>query len=387
MKKFIDLKYDDDTKEISITYDGNKMDTEHLSEIPVAEWVNTFVKSGRRWYGLYEELKRFCGGQEFSIAFHGSDENWQLIKKILSVNNVEVFSENNKVTMIYDRATYTTKLNVNGKIFDTSPINGVPISEICNPIQDRNWKGIFSELQEYMNGLHFAVTFIGEVQDMNYLIPCCPDNVDLFCKTSTSKIASPKIASGAVLDTMNSIVGSVKTAVSSSAPANEHPLPNVSQTNDALSFQKVTAIVDICSIIGIFLISPFDSNPLKYKLSAILQMMKDNDERIPCYLCYFLYTALIAIVATYVYAFILKGDTRKQRKLFSFSAVSCGASWVAYVLMLISVEETPGVLLIIFAIIFAIIAVYLMLITTNHLDWLKGFQPKAEEIAVKLGLM
>ena len=181
-KNFVHIFYNSETKETGITYGEKKADVTELSKVPLSEWQNPFVKNGFRWYGLYEELKKICRSTKFSVIFHGSDADMQLLKEILSSEKVEIFGENNKTVILYDHISRFVKVTVNGKMLDTSIIKGIPIEQTVSPIKELGWNGIFTELQEYMGNMPFSCTFMGRREDMKCLIAACPEQVDLTYK-------------------------------------------------------------------------------------------------------------------------------------------------------------------------------------------------------------
>ena len=128
------------------------------------------------------------------------------MRKLFSDKNINVFNEHNKIIIMYNKTSLTTKITVNNKLFDTSFLNGFSLEQITNPIEEKNWRGIFPELQEYVANIPFSVVFSGESQDMNCLIAVCPENVNLSYKASNFSAQS-------VSETANSLLNSAKSVV------------------------------------------------------------------------------------------------------------------------------------------------------------------------------
>ena len=187
MNNRIIIKYDPQTPNVTIECDGRYFETERLSGIDISEWAYPFSLKNNRWNGLYEELKDFFDIESFSIIFHGTDNDLSILKKSLEGQPVNVVGLNNKVIIIYDSDKLTTKITINGKIFDTSKLMNRTIDEWVNPFsfKENEWKGIFTEIEDFLGTGSFSIQFMGKLEDMNVLMDHCPEEVNITYKPPT----------------------------------------------------------------------------------------------------------------------------------------------------------------------------------------------------------
>lgn len=181
MKTIVKITYRNEPKSLKITCGDKVFDTSCIQNMQVQEWAFPFCIKGVKWKGLYEELKEFTGQNEFLIYFDGQDDVFEMIKSSLEDVAVKVVSTNNNVVILYSENPFTTKITVNGKVFDTTRIQNRSIDEWIKPIQirDLSWNGIFKELEDFIGIDVYSIQFVGKQELMSLLINECPKNVDI----------------------------------------------------------------------------------------------------------------------------------------------------------------------------------------------------------------
>lgn len=184
MNSKINIKYDHVTKKVNIECEDNYFDTERLSGINISEWAYPFILKNVRWNGLYDELKDFYGSDSFSVVFYGTDDDLLLLKQAFNGKPVNVVGLNNKVIILYDSSQLTTKITINGKIFDTSKLTNRSIDEWVFPFsfKDAEWKGIFTEIASFLGTNSYSIQFMGKSDDMRVIMDNCPENIDVTYK-------------------------------------------------------------------------------------------------------------------------------------------------------------------------------------------------------------
>ena len=107
----------------------------------------------------------------------------------MSETPAKLIGTNNIVTILYNENPFTTRITVNGNVFNTARIQNRSIDEWINPIQirDLQWNGIFEEITEFISTDIYKIYFVGKQEFMKLLIDKCPKNVDIFYR-------DPKIA-------------------------------------------------------------------------------------------------------------------------------------------------------------------------------------------------
>lgn len=184
MNTFLDLWYTSETKSIIVNFNDEEHDFTSVAGKSIEELAYPFVKNGARWRGLYEELRSVSGCNQFTVVFHGEDDELQKFKDLLADPSVEIISSNNKVFILYNDKRLFTDITINGKIMPTSVLNGISIDKWIHSFeaQGKVWKGIFAELDERLGGTQYSITFVGNPACMNTLVDECPDNVDITFK-------------------------------------------------------------------------------------------------------------------------------------------------------------------------------------------------------------
>lgn len=182
--KRVKATYIKDSGELKITYNEKKFDTSRIKNISIEQWVYPFLNKGIKWNGLYEELKDFTGCTEFILQFDSDEESFATIKNALASQPVKLVGTNNTVTIVYSENPFSTRITINGKVFDTTLLQNRCIDEWIQPFQVRevHWNGIFKELEDYIGTDKYTVYFMGDQKLMSYLIDACPETVSIFYK-------------------------------------------------------------------------------------------------------------------------------------------------------------------------------------------------------------
>lgn len=182
--KRVKATYIKDSGELKITYNEKKFDTSRIKNISIEQWAYPFLNKGIKWNGLYEELKDFTGCTEFILQFDSDEESFATIKNALASQPVKLVGTNNTVTIVYSENPFSTRITINGKVFDTTLLQNRCIDEWIQPFQVRevHWNGIFKELENYIGTDKYTVYFMGDQKLMSYLIDACPETVSIFYK-------------------------------------------------------------------------------------------------------------------------------------------------------------------------------------------------------------
>lgn len=182
--KRVKATYIKDSGELKITYNEKNFDTSRIKNISIEQWAYPFLNMGIKWNGLYEELKDFTGCTEFILQFDSDEKSFAIIKNALSSQPVKLVGTNNTVTIVYSENPFTTRITINGKVFDTTLLQNRCIDEWIQPFQvrDVHWNGIFKELEDYIGTDKYTVYFMGDQKLMSYLIDTCPETVSIFYK-------------------------------------------------------------------------------------------------------------------------------------------------------------------------------------------------------------
>ena len=189
MESIVKMLYKKDLNILKISCNGKAFDVSRIKDIPIEQWVFPFCSKGVKWNGLYEELKALTESNDFTLHFDSDDTSFEIVKYALSETPAKLIGTNNIVTILYNENPFTTRITVNGNVFNTARIQNRSIDEWINPIQirDLQWNGIFEELSEFIGTDIYKIYFVGKQEFMKLLIDKCPKNVDVFYR-------SPKIA-------------------------------------------------------------------------------------------------------------------------------------------------------------------------------------------------
>lgn len=229
MNKVVKIKYDSETPSVEISFDGKNMDVSEIEGRKIEEWAYPFIVKNVHWNGICDELKEFVGSEDFTIQFSGTDKEMEILKDAVKNTDVKVAGTNNKIVILYKKETLSTKITVNGKVFDTSVIQNRTIDEWIFPFQFRGvkWNGIFKEIENYLNTDIYSIQFVGEQDDMKELMKECPENVNISFKSpvSTSRSFADVSAAG------SAIIGGAK-----------EKLGSITQNNDSVKKAKDAAV-------------------------------------------------------------------------------------------------------------------------------------------------
>ena len=190
MDKVVKIYYKKEANELKITCSGKEMDVSRIEGFSIEQWLFPFSANGVRWKGLYEELAMFTGDADYILHFDSDEDTFRLVKHAYSGKSNKVVGTNNVVTIVYNENPFTTKITINGKLFDATMIQNRCIDEWIEPIciRDYQWRGIFEELEHEIGTDIYTIYFVGELSFINVLIDKCPANVSIFYRDS--KIAS-----------------------------------------------------------------------------------------------------------------------------------------------------------------------------------------------------
>ncbi len=254
MKPFITIVYHPEENVFRIQYQEKQLDMSRLEQMSISEWGNPFVKNKHRWYGLYEELRQLCGEDDYKVIFDGSDDDLRSIKNVLSEHKIEILTNANKVVIVYNRAVCSIRVTVNGRLMDTSSVEGVPLERTIEAIPMREWKGLFSEIEDYLGHTGYTVSFVGNSEDIRCLVDACPENVDLSYKPS--KLNTAKASSTAMTEAVSTSAIAIKETVSATAKplldTAKEKMQNGSETMTVgtLTFTKIR-VAKILILIGL----------------------------------------------------------------------------------------------------------------------------------------
>ncbi len=68
------IEYDQNSLTTSITVNGKSFDTSRIDGKEIEDWVYPFMMRKVKWDGIFEELSKVTGSEEYVIQFSGSDE-------------------------------------------------------------------------------------------------------------------------------------------------------------------------------------------------------------------------------------------------------------------------------------------------------------------------
>lgn len=71
--KVVIIEYDADKLSTKITVNGQPFDTSRIEGREIEDWVYPFMMRKVKWDGIFEELAKVVGTEEYSIEFSGSD--------------------------------------------------------------------------------------------------------------------------------------------------------------------------------------------------------------------------------------------------------------------------------------------------------------------------
>lgn len=233
MESIVKMVYKKDLNILKISCNGKAFDVSRIKDIPIEQWVFPFCSKGVKWNGLYEELKAFTERNDFTLHFDSDDTSFEIVKYALSETPAKLIGTNNIVTILYNENPFTTRITVNGNVFNTARIQNRSIDEWINPIQirDLQWNGIFEELSEFIGTDIYKTYFVGKQEFMKLLIDKCPKNVDVFYR-------DPKIAEK---------VNKIKQPVKSTPNTASNNIPKVNMESVSLAAKKAAEKLKVTS--------------------------------------------------------------------------------------------------------------------------------------------
>lgn len=233
MESIVKMLYKKDLNILKISCNGKAFDVSRIKDIPIEQWVFPFCSKGVKWNGLYEELKAFTESNDFTLHFDSDDTSFEIVKNALSETPAKLIGTNNIVTILYNENPFTTRITVNGNVFNTARIQNRSIDEWINPIQirDLQWNGIFEELSEFIGTDIYKIYFVGKQEFMKLLIDKCPKNVDVFYR-------DPKIAEK---------VNKIKQPVKSTPNTASNNIPKVNMESVSLAAKKAAEKLKVTS--------------------------------------------------------------------------------------------------------------------------------------------
>lgn len=122
MNKIVKIRYNSEVPSTEIIFEEKSMDVSRIEGRTIEEWAYPFIVKNIRWNGICDELKEFAGSGELTIQFSGTDKEMEILKDAVKNTDIKVAGTNNKVVILYSKEPFSTKITVNGKIFDTSII-------------------------------------------------------------------------------------------------------------------------------------------------------------------------------------------------------------------------------------------------------------------------
>lgn len=199
MNKTVQVTYNADTFETSITVDGQPFDISRINGKEIADWAYPFMVRKVRWDGFYDEMVAALGGEKaFDLIFEGSEEALAELKEAWEDAPVNVVSgeQNNIVTITYDTDALTTEITVNGQPFDTTRINGKEIEDWVYPFMMRKvrWEGIFDELKAVIGADEYDILFSGTRAAMKVLMEECPETVTIKYEAQASTVKKDTVS-------------------------------------------------------------------------------------------------------------------------------------------------------------------------------------------------
>lgn len=194
MAKKVKIQYTAEPPHTEITADGMRMDTSRIEGRRLEEWAYPFFIQKVQWNGISEELKAFIGTDDVHIQFQGTEAEMRILRDAVKNTPMKVAGTDNRVVILYRRDNLTTRITVNGKLFDTSRIQNRSIEEWVGPFQfrDLRWGGIFQELENVLGTDEYTIQFAGEQEDMRELIQHCPETVSPTFKAAETAKHMPK---------------------------------------------------------------------------------------------------------------------------------------------------------------------------------------------------
>lgn len=73
------IEYDENTLTTNITVNGQPFDTSRINGREIEDWIYPFMMRKVKWDGIFEELAKVVGSEEYAIQFYGSKDAMKLL--------------------------------------------------------------------------------------------------------------------------------------------------------------------------------------------------------------------------------------------------------------------------------------------------------------------
>lgn len=257
------IKYCSEPLSVSIFVNGERMNTDKIDNVRIDEWIYPFKNKNAVWYGLEKEIKKLVNNNDtITIEFDGDINSRELLKKMLPNVTVKVGGASNIINILYDDKNFTTKIVINGEIFDTSTIQNRAIEEWLEPINIAgiNWKGVFNEIEAQIDSKEYTINYIGSAESMIKLIEKAPSTVSIKSKSVVDKKNTTTSGSSIVNNIAN--IGSKISSGATSAINNKKTSSYKEKSNDNVKLNSnnffINNLQKICAFMCyIFYFLPF----------------------------------------------------------------------------------------------------------------------------------
>lgn len=99
MNKTVNISYNADTLETTISADGKEFDTSRISGKTIEDWTYPFMVRKVKWDGIFDELNAFLGTDEYDILFSGSRDAMKVLMEDCPETVSISFQKNNSETV------------------------------------------------------------------------------------------------------------------------------------------------------------------------------------------------------------------------------------------------------------------------------------------------
>lgn len=245
MAKKVKIQYTAEPPHTEITADGKQMDTSRIEGRRLEEWAYPFFVQKVHWNGIREELKAFTGTDDVHIQFQGTEQEMRILQDAVKGTPMRVAGTNNRVVILYNRDALTTRITVNGKMFDAARLQNRSIEEWIEPFQfrDLRWDGIFQELENALGTDEYSIQFAGDQEDMRELMQHCPETVSLTFKAMETAKHTPKAVNLKIpnIAEKENVKAAADAAVNAAKKLDSSVSNAVSNIQNAEGYQKLMA--------------------------------------------------------------------------------------------------------------------------------------------------
>lgn len=154
----VTITYDEKSLTTEIAVNGQPFDTSRINGKEIADWVYPFMMRKVKWDGIFEELAKIVGSQEYTIQFSGSNvamnELMEECPETLSITKCK----NNSITTVTSLASRTaaTKASVS----DVKMQSNTAVTDKEKRKEDfykkygRNWRWEYYTLEDKIKNSH-----------------------------------------------------------------------------------------------------------------------------------------------------------------------------------------------------------------------------------------